>query len=314
MKRNAFTLVELLVVIAVIAILVALLLPAVQQAREAARRTQCKSNLKQIGLALQTYEESARVLPPGQLRTKFSPAWNPLTSVAWDAMLLPHLDQSTLFESIDFSTVFTSVSWSGSNSAALETPIPVLRCPSSSDPARIFERAPIGGTGIKLNRFISSYMANASGTLGSSAPGGFPYLHGWLLGSKPSSRWFDGVMYTSSAIRMQDILDGTSNTVAVGEGRQTENGLCHYPIGSPMGAYAAARHNGSSGLPFNFGAIGGVTPQRFPQQFACYASEHTGGVHLLFMDGAVRFASDKTSPEVAQSLGTRAGGEIVAEW
>jgi prepilin-type N-terminal cleavage/methylation domain-containing protein len=137
-RRRGFTLIELLVVIAIIAVLIALLLPAVQQAREAARRSQCKNNLKQIGLALQTYLDSARTMPASHYRV-FPLAGNPTPAATWDCMLMPYMDNAPLFKSINFNAVYVlATQWSGATQQkALETQIPVLRCPSTVDPITV---------------------------------------------------------------------------------------------------------------------------------------------------------------------------------
>src|SRR5579872_386881 len=127
-RRTGFTLIELLVVIAVIAVLIGLLLPAVQQAREAARRTQCKNNLKQIGLALLNYESSFRIFPPGYIagsafidgQTDTAPGWS------WGAMILPQLDQEPLQSTINFSLPVQAAA----NAPAIQVSLPAFVCPS----------------------------------------------------------------------------------------------------------------------------------------------------------------------------------------
>ena len=134
-RRRGFTLIELLVVIAIIAILVALLLPAVQQAREAARRSSCKNNLKQIGLALHNYHDTHRVFPPGQIRGR-----NPSTGVecgngfSWGAMLLPFLEESAVYDGLDF----TIGPFIGSNKTFINSlaGFDFARCPSDTERAK----------------------------------------------------------------------------------------------------------------------------------------------------------------------------------
>src|SRR4051812_18590026 len=140
-RRRAFTLIELLVVIAIIAILIALLLPAVQQAREAARRTQCRNNLKQIGLALHNYHDAANTIPPGYIGTQAVPnVTGQSLNYGWATFILPFMDQSPLYNTIGsgFSgpnaVTFASSTISAS-SAAYQTVLPAFRCPSDTGAA-----------------------------------------------------------------------------------------------------------------------------------------------------------------------------------
>ena len=142
-KKRGFTLIELLVVISIIAILIALLLPAVQQAREAARRTQCKNNLKQIGLAIHNYHETYTMFPPGQQWS--GPVWNDKNGDgdtddngerspgwSWTAMILPYIDQQPLYDKIDFGSPLNDSKLTGTNLAVVRQPIEGFLCPSDS--------------------------------------------------------------------------------------------------------------------------------------------------------------------------------------
>lgn len=147
--RKGFTLIELLVVIAIIAILIALLLPAVQQAREAARRTQCRNSLKQIGLALHNYHDVFNVFPPGWVTQYYQVATGEPTIWSWGAFLLPYLDQAPLYNTVSPGTrrIDENLALGGANAQALVTPLPVFRCASDVGPA--------------LNTFDGSLGANA---------------------------------------------------------------------------------------------------------------------------------------------------------
>lgn len=180
-QRRAFTLIELLVVIAIIAILVALLLPAIQQAREAARRTQCRNSLKQWGIALHNYHETHSALPMGK---------NRLIHWTFRSMLLPQLDQAPLYDSIDFSYrphCFQYVTTAGNKNPA-DDHVPVYFCPSDPNIQRPF-----------------------TGFLGVHMPGN--YLG--LSGSRNNTT--DGVLFSNSAVAFSHITDGQSNTIAMGE-------------------------------------------------------------------------------------------------
>ncbi|MDZ4688590.1 MAG: DUF1559 domain-containing protein [Planctomycetaceae bacterium] len=331
-KPRGFTLIELLVVIAIIAILIALLLPAVQQAREAARRTQCRNNLKQLGIALHNYHDNFNTFPPGHLRP-LSPtgvyntppySTNPVAGVNWDCFLLPYMDQAPLYNKIDFPSVYNlAINFSGVNNVlAVTSPIPGLRCPSSADPAvRTYTFTPQGGTATTINHPLSSYGGSASGTVGSSAPGGAPTESQQHLddGPAPGHARYNGVLYLMSKINFRDIVDGPSNTVAIAEWHQgpgptnTAWTYQHYQIGTPEANDSAGRTNGSMGMPFNFQKIAGVA-QLQQQQRASFSSYHTGGIHVLLCDGAVRFLSDNIDAGIAKGLGTRAGNEVLGEY
>src|SRR5579871_6659577 len=155
-KRKGFTLIELLVVIAIIAVLMALLLPAVQQAREAARRSQCKNNLKQVGLALHNYHEIANMLPPGWVGiTAGAPDIHGLNGWGWASKILPLLDQSTAYNQINFSVDVSNAA----NNAMRLTTFPVFRCPSDPQPDTwtIYDQSsgtPINGVDLAIANYV----------------------------------------------------------------------------------------------------------------------------------------------------------------
>ncbi len=324
-RRTGFTLIELLVVIAIIAVLIALLLPAVQQARESARRVQCRNNLKQLGLALHNYHDTHRVLPASHLRV-FPQVGNPTPAVSWDCLILPYLDQSPLYSSINFVTVYDPlISWTGQNKPALETPLPAFRCPSTNDLARNTVSATINGTAVTWSQILTSYGANASGIVGSPTP---------AVGSSPAGRptesqqhlddaccldgRYNGVMSLQSSVSLSNVIDGNSNTVAVAEwtrggaGTRTTNVYDHYAIGNPNAQDESARFNGSFGMPLNYQPIAGVA-QASQQNKASFSSFHSGGVHGLLLDGSVRFFSDNIDLGTQRGLGTRNSGDTIGE-
>ena len=180
-RRRAFTLIELLVVIAVIALLVALLLPAVQRAREAARRTQCKNNLKQWGVALHSYHESRNYLPMGKINTLH---WT------FRAMLLPELEQQGLFDQVRLGTMcFSYIAPLPSSQNPADDFLPIYACPSDPNSGRKFSDA----------------------TLGEHMPSNFVGVCGSTTVAK------DGLFFVNSAVAFRDVTDGLSNTVAIGE-------------------------------------------------------------------------------------------------
>ena len=201
-----FTLIELLVVIAIIAILIALLLPAVQQAREAARRTQCKNNLKQLGLALHNYHDVHRAFPPGIVNqegnTANDGARNRL-NWSWAVFVLPYIDQAPLFNQINPGPVRGTAAISDPViRAVMQKPFPAFRCPSDTGPDvnTDGQRRVKDSGGTLHSHSLSNYIAsNCSAEL------------------RPQADIADGVFYSNSKVRMRDITDGTSNTIGVGE-------------------------------------------------------------------------------------------------
>ena len=192
--RRGFTLIELLVVIAIIAILIALLLPAVQQAREAARRSQCKNNLKQMGLAMHSYESSAGCLPMASGGNGFSP----------HARLLPYLDQSALFKTLNFNVSVSSrtVPTDPNNARAWAMTLPAFRCPSDND-TQLGDPNVVGGRNNYWTNYGTGVVVSLPGTTVGSTNYGMPMPNGPL--------------FNSSSTRITDIKDGTSNTALMSE-------------------------------------------------------------------------------------------------
>ncbi|HMC11106.1 MAG TPA: DUF1559 domain-containing protein, partial [Pirellulaceae bacterium] len=213
--RRGFTLVELLVVIAIIGVLVALLLPAVQAAREAARRSQCMNNLRQIGLALHTYHDTFRVFPPSYLTVPGGGgAMGPPDSENGDAgpgwtalmLLLPQIEQANLYNSFDINTT----AWSAKNATVAQTPVKTYICPSANHHPITYPV--VNDSGKTLATFARGhYVANAG------------RLDIWDEPTADLSRIADGPFYRNSRTRMADITDGLSNTVFFGEQTPTHN-------------------------------------------------------------------------------------------
>jgi len=242
-RSRGFTLIELLVVIAIIGVLVSLLLPAVQQAREAARRTQCRNNLKQIGLALHNYESSHRLFPPACVTNPYLTGSIDGISYpdsikvcapgfGWGALLLPDLDQAPLYNKFNFN----SACWSIGNAAAAATQVQVFLCPSATGGSSGFViQSPVpgptvtgaGNTGIDMTRSDGSkiyfahshYVTNA----GINQPWGRSpeYCYNFDIPEPMSNgapdHMIDGPFYPNSHTRVSDVPDGLSNTIFVGE-------------------------------------------------------------------------------------------------
>ena len=292
-RKSAFTLVELLVIIAIIGVLVALLLPAVQAAREAARASQCKNHLKQLGLAVHQYHDTMGRLPPGWLADKPEgvPGWG------WSPALFPYLEQANLSEgSIRRHAAIAD----STNQQARETPVPVLFCPSDPHPkvATIFGGAEKADQedrrdeGDPLSRFIESgepllriARTNYVGVFGISE-----------IEESPAAG--EGVFFFQSRTRFAEVTDGLSNTVIVGE-RSAKLGNSVW-AGVVQGANEAmARVVGIADHP----------PNHPDHHFDDFTSYHPGGVHFVFGDGSVQRLNDQIDMAVYQALCTRDGGE-----
>jgi prepilin-type N-terminal cleavage/methylation domain-containing protein len=298
--RRGFTLIELVVVIAIIAVLIGLLLPAVQKVRESANRAVCQNNLKQIGLALHNYHARTDAFPPGFnsfVQTDGSnspqgPGWS------WAAHLLPDLEQDNLFRQINLNT--SAATQPGPRLAVVK----VFLCPSDPAPPLADVYPLVNGT-----------FGPAIGQAGRS---NYPGIIGTVEAGEDPPEPADGVFYRNSRTRIADILDGTSNTFAVGERASKHalgtwaaavygTGIPHPPLtGSPSAWYGegAAVHilGHCSDEP-------GHTPNGTSTHVDDFSSFHPLGAHFLLADGSVRIVNDAIDPAVYRALGTRAGGE-----
>jgi prepilin-type N-terminal cleavage/methylation domain-containing protein/prepilin-type processing-associated H-X9-DG protein len=309
--RSGVTLIELLVVVAIIGVLVALLLPAIQSAREAARRTSCNNNLHQLGAAINSYQASHGVFPPGYIGT-----WRPDLGVdvgpgwGWGAMLLPMLEQASLFQAINFEQNIETPN----NATARVQPLSVFLCPSDSMPqpwmAAYLEMKYVNPYKHSLSVYPICSVAGANyvGVYGISEPG-------------PAG---EGVFFRNSRVRVADVSDGTSYTFAVGERAKALSdgrGLATW-VGAVPGA--------------NLLSCGGSDPDSNSycvQEDACgmvlghtgeghgpgdpaadvnqFLSMHARGSFFLFCDGHVAWMDGAMDYRTYKGLSTRAGGEPV---
>ena len=298
--HRGFTLIELLVVIAIIAVLIALLLPAVQQAREAARRTQCKNNLKQIGLALHNYHDVARVFPPGWIAVDdagMPSAHEGTSGVGWATMILPYMEQKNIYNQFNASLPLTDPA----NAAFLRNQIPAYKCPSDPQPEFFFIADEATGgiiTGLPIANYIGCFGTEELDGC-ENAPGDLPVMSdGTCKG--------DGVFYHNSKVRIADFTDGTTNTFIVGE-RKTVANLDWYSSWPGMiaeGEEAFQRVCGSADHPPNSPAT----------HFDDFSSAHTGGAQFCLGDGSVRFISENIDKSVSQALATIQSGEVGGEF
>ena len=304
--RHAFTLVELLVVIAIIGVLVALLLPAVQAAREAARRTQCKNNLKQIALAVHNYHDSHNVFPPSSTSGLGAGVWNyPGTGPtdpsihlhSFASLLLPYMEQGSIASQIDYNISALDPA----NHAAASQILPFYRCPSYA--GNDYSDDPLYTTTVGHDRFaIRNYV-----TLGARTVLG-------LSGATPA----DGVMFPGSNTGFRDVTDGASSTIAFAETREERSAVWI----DGTSAAVAARWTDLSSPTFAGNTVsinhtpyfpGGVFLNSIGQEYGP-SSFHPGGAQHAFVDGSVQFLSETVEASVYDALTTRAGGEVPGEY
>ena len=305
--RGGFTLIELLVVIAIIAILVALLLPAVQQAREAARRSACKNNMKQIGLALHNYHDTHTCFPPGNVvrglvssncrasdRTSSVPNAH---GAPWTVLILPFMEESALYDQFDFSAGF-GYTWSAGMSAPNQTPqrmtMTKYHCPSS----------PLSTSGYPGNHY---YGVSGGGTPETGCSSTYPNFR-------------NGAFFLNSSIRMSHLTDGTSNVFLVGEQSMASHPTNTSYTGTGAGtgipwSGTARGDNGTHGFHANVAgsqyainssrAQGDAGDHRWTVMTRTFSSHHQGGCHMMMADGSVHFLSENINLALYRSLGIR---------
>jgi len=337
--RRGFTLIELLVVIAIIAVLIALLLPAVQQAREAARRSACQNNLKQIGLAMHNYHDIYNGFAPGYIYNP--PKWavsGNYSQWAWGALILPQLEQAPLFQSLEVGKINLSVALNPNGSpqdksAFIKTPLSVYMCPSDDGESVLTTKDPLRDS------------TNAWRPAGKSNYVGVNTTRRWHSGGRMTgpdegapSQWGtppdgntgpNGMFFRDRAVRIGMVTDGTSNTLMIGERCWS---LTNPALGNKSTCRAAVWagndvENEQLTLHRSLGTL--TVPMNSPNPEAdCirgFASPHTGGVFFLLVDGSVRFISSNIdhSPGQAGSdavnstlerLGARNDGQPIGEF
>lgn len=334
MRRRAFTLIELLVVIAIIGVLIALLLPAVQAAREAARRAQCTNNLKQILIATINYEGSQGSLPAGKV------VWpNPLDAtippehMGWGAcaIIQPFMEGSPVFNSINFTIGILggpgqNYAYWPENFTSYTTSIGTLMCPSDSGPDRVPSQVPVE---VKPGNYL--LISGAGETIN---------------GIQGNGENATGVLFTNSWVRLAGVTDGTSNTVAYSEslrgpgsagqyevpagtsldpkrylnnaGSGPSGDSCATPVAQSairMGAWFVGNFEdgnmGNTALPPNTRVMD-CTFHSSAAPWKSARSDHPGGVNAAFVDGHVSFVKNTIAAATWRALGTRAGGEVVS--
>lgn len=273
-RHRGFTLIELLVVLAVIGVLLSLTLPAVQQARESARRAMCRDRLRQLGLALHNYHDTRLVLPAGAL--VLGPSFPALSGWGWGAMILPHVDQSALYGSLDFDRGTTV----GGNVQQVRVSLPVWRCPSD---------------------ISESFVATPSwaGPVVQAASGNYCGAGGMLSGM--------------SSVQFSLVTDGLSQTLMLGERVTNPSGASSTPYTAGWyGILASQTSYVFTSMPYT----DVVAAFRINSSFGstqCFSSRHVGGAYFVMGDGAVRFVTEHIDGKVFEALGTP-NGQDVAEF
>ncbi len=332
-RTRGFTLIELLVVIAIIAVLVSLLLPAVQQAREAARRSQCRNNLKQMGLALHNYLSANSVFPPGYIDRNGNPNSTPDNDLGpgwgWAAFLLPFMDQENVYNQINFNLGVGL----GANAQISQVALPIFQCPSDGmqDPCPIYDSSlttPIATVAHSNYVACNGWIECFGGAGGNPQPG--PLADG-LAGTFGQAGV--GAFWRNSKISTANVRDGLSNTIFVGErssnhspstwtgavtGGRCPAWMATQPFTSPNSPPPGPPYDNADfgeALIFAHCNATHLPNADFPIfDPDVYYSFHTGGCHFLFGDGSVRFISSYVNGATYQYLATIAGREVVGDY
>lgn len=296
---GGFTLIELLVVIAIIAVLIALLLPAVQNAREAARRSQCKNNLKQIGLALHNYHDTHNILP---LQSPTCPNLNPPNGNklwGWIPMILPFMDQAAIYNSFNFDLASSEPS----NLQYLQKVHPAFLCPSDPLANQLRQEEHIAASVGVISQ--ADYATVVGDYKNSTGVGEIPAFGNVSCGEPVRGM----ISRRGRSARFRDVPDGLSNTFCIGEcigalcvtqnwGGQSFGTTAH-PINHMNASLQASMPDNNN--------------PRYDESVG-FRSFHTGGCHFLLGDGSIRFINENISGETYRAMGSRDGGETVGEF
>jgi prepilin-type N-terminal cleavage/methylation domain-containing protein/prepilin-type processing-associated H-X9-DG protein len=350
MRRRGFTLIELLVVIAIIAVLISLLLPAVQSAREAARRAQCTNNLKQIGLAIHNYIDRVNMFVPGMSAQPPGDGWAWDAKVSWRVMILPELEQTTVFNS--WNLMLAEDSAGAAWATGWYTLINVFQCPSDGQNTGFTPYGysgtysvmgpppnPSGGsTGVPTTNYNMSFGDNYAITPLGCAPVPWEDVLPLTIPPGQARRGYNGFWGTTNVVNyggetgtmrgfadyrsgqtatIQSVTDGLSNTILVGEVLPAQDNNNEMYGHTGIGSGTTIPINYWTGL-YNTGSnpCGGFGTCNFACR-VCYSargfkSMHPGGANFLVADGHVQFFKASISPQTYNALGSRNGGEIVS--
>jgi len=289
-RRHGFTLIELLVVIAIIAVLIALLLPAVQQAREAARRSQCKNNLKQLGLGLHNYHDTYTAFPPGAITSH---------SMGWTTFILPYIDQAPLYQK--FNWIAPGTYQAAQRVELGRTRISVYLCPSSSSPLSLL-------TADNERGYTQHYVA-ISGPKGRHPETGNNYDAVYTTQARGGVATQGFMRANGAGLRMREITDGLTNTLSLGESswneKQCYRNWVRGGISSSTDYWMDCCKNVTNSINSGWNNSGTTN-----WNDVSYGSEHTGGAQFLLGDGSVRFISENIDFGTYLALASRNGGEV----
>lgn len=328
LPKRGFTLIELLVVIAIIAILIALLLPAVQQAREAARRSTCKNNMKQLGLALHNYNDNFLVLPIGTQTGSYS---------NWRVAILPYIDQANVYAQLSRPNGYWAHSGFPGNTILYQVRLPVYKCPSNS--YGMTNTTDYSLSDSNSDPSLQSMIVDYVGISGATPdPAGRTSVCTGDVLANSSSNCNSGMLIPYKSARFRDCTDGTSNTVILAEQSGQVNGA--QKGANALGAWhgwanaSLSTWNAGTPLPLSSGgywyAAGTTTVRNPPNAFwssgapgyanSAYSantvlnSHHVGGVHAVLTDGSVRFLSENIDMNTLRQLCVRDDGQVIGEY
>ena len=328
-QARGFTLIELLVVIAIIAVLIGLLLPAVQAAREAARRAQCVNNFKQMGLALHNYHDTNGSFPIGRMGVGYTYPQVADQRKTWAFSVLPFFEQSNLYNAINFSLPF----YERPNTTVIRTPLAMFQCPSDTPS--------IQEPDTPYPRSKSNFAANWGNThfwqdeTGRGAEGPNPWNNGPMgLQGAPNGNSFMGAPFKGNkSTGINEMTDGTSNTILIGEvimGANAAGGQAYdhrgdvfnddynctmfFTYTTPNSTVPDRLAGDAAGRPWcSFGLLGNVPPcTGGTPVFNAARSRHPGGVNILFGDGSVKFMKSTVNVATWRAIGSPNGGEVVS--
>lgn len=290
---RAFTLVELLVVIAIIGILIALLLPAVQAAREAARRSQCSNNLKQLGLALHNYHDTYRTFPPA--------GWASGNYLSWHVSVLPFIEQATRYDQVNFSATNYL-----QNLHIATSPIDALLCPSANKMQTLYPGSPAGESYNDGTTTHVTYTAHYYGVLGPKGPlPQDPARTYSLWTGAPGHGDFatQGVLTRHACKGFRDITDGSANTFLLGELSWNDANVYRVFVRGCTSTVSGPAKNAFYTInlvPYNGSNFNDVS----------FGSEHPGGCQFAVADGSVKFISETIDMALYRAAASRDGGEV----
>jgi prepilin-type processing-associated H-X9-DG protein len=296
-------LVELLVVIAIISVLVALLIPAVQSARESARRGQCSNNLRQLGLAILSYESSNSTLPPAGF---YNPPQNDLASLSWNAAILPQIEEGNLYGQLDRTGLYTS----DTNKRVALQQVATFLCPSQGTQRSVLSTI-TGGSDLTdsfagQDTFTSHYQCNP-GPLGTNAETGGAYPQ-FAIGTQGGYA-IGGVMLYNRGVAIAEIRDGTTKTILLGE--LSWQGAPSYRswLQGTWNAEAAQTMGSGKNIRYEFNSSPATTSLFNDQPLG---SMHPSGANFVLADGSVHFLDISLTIDIYKALASRAGGELSA--